>query len=161
MSILVTGGAGYIGTHTLVELLSNDYEVVVMDNFSNSSPKAIAVVEEMTGKKIRFYQADISSRADLEKIFDENPDIKEVINFASLKAVGESCEKPWEYYSNNIGGTLTLLDVMRKHGAKNFVFSSSATVYGDPAMIPSRSSVRKGYAQILTAGQNGCLNRYS
>ena len=144
MSILVTGGAGYIGTHTLVELLNNGYEVVVMDNFSNSSPKAIAAVEEMTGKKIRFYKADISSKEDLEKIFCENPDIREVINFASLKAVGESCEKPWEYYNNNIGGTLTLLDVMRKHGAKNFVFSSSATIYGDPAMIPITEQCPKG-----------------
>lgn len=144
MSILVTGGAGYIGTHTLVELLNNNYDVVVMDNFSNSSPKALSAVEEMTGKKIRFYNADISSREDLEKIFDENPDIREVINFASLKAVGESCEKPWEYYNNNIGGTLTLLDVMRKHGAKNFVFSSSATVYGDPAMIPITEECPKG-----------------
>ncbi len=144
MSILVTGGAGYIGTHTLVELLENDYDVVVMDNFSNSSPKAIAAVEEMTGKKIPFYQADISSREDLEKIFAEHPDIREVINFASLKAVGESVEKPWEYYNNNIGGTLTLLDVMRKHGAKNFVFSSSATVYGDPATVPITEECPKG-----------------
>ncbi|MBO6112476.1 MAG: UDP-glucose 4-epimerase GalE [Lachnospiraceae bacterium] len=144
MSILVTGGAGYIGTHTLVELLENGYEVVVMDNLSNSSPKAIDAVEGITGKKIKFYEADISSRDDLERIFTENPDIKEVINFASLKAVGESVEKPWEYYNNNIGGTLTLLDVMRKHGAKNFVFSSSATVYGDPAMIPITEECPKG-----------------
>ncbi len=144
MSILVTGGAGYIGTHTLAELLENDYDVVVMDNFSNSSPKAIAAVEEMTGKKIPFYRADISSREDLEKIFTEHPDIREVINFASLKAVGESVEKPWEYYNNNIGGTLTLLDVMRKHGAKNFVFSSSATVYGDPASVPITEECPKG-----------------
>ncbi len=144
MSILVTGGAGYIGTHTLAELLENGYDVVVMDNFSNSSPKAIAAVEEMTGKKIPFYRADISSREDLEKIFTENPGIREVINFASLKAVGESVEKPWEYYNNNIGGTLTLLDVMRKHGAKNFVFSSSATVYGDPASVPITEECPKG-----------------
>ncbi len=144
MSILVTGGAGYIGTHTLVELLNGGYDVVVMDNFSNSSPKAIAAVEKLTGKKIRLYEADINNREDLEKIMSENPDIKECINFASLKAVGESVEKPWEYYHNNIGGTLTLLDVLRKHGAKNFVFSSSATVYGDPATVPITEDCPKG-----------------
>ena len=144
MSILVTGGAGYIGTHTLVELLNGGYEVVVMDNFSNSSPKAIKAVEELTGKSIKCYEADINSREDLEKIFSENPGIRECINFASLKAVGESVEKPWEYYHNNIAGTLTLLDVMRKHGAKNFVFSSSATVYGDPETVPITEDCPKG-----------------
>ncbi|MBR2186597.1 MAG: SDR family NAD(P)-dependent oxidoreductase, partial [Lachnospiraceae bacterium] len=119
MSILLTGGAGYIGSHTLVELLNGGYDALVMDNFSNSSPKALERVEEITGKKVKYYEADISDRAALEKIFSENS-IEEVINFASLKAVGESVEKPWEYYNNNIGGTLTLLAVMRKHGAKNF-----------------------------------------
>ena len=143
MAILLTGGAGYIGSHTLVELLNDGYDAIIMDNFSNSSPKAIERVEELTGKKVKWYKADISNRDDLEKIFSEN-DIHEVINFASLKAVGESVEKPWEYYNNNIGGTLTLLDVMRKHGAKNFVFSSSATVYGDPAMIPITEECPKG-----------------
>ena len=143
MAILLTGGAGYIGSHTLVELLNDGYDAIIMDNFSNSSPKAIERVEQLTGKKVKWYNADISNRDDLEKIFSEN-DIHEVINFASLKAVGESVEKPWEYYNNNIGGTLTLLDVMRKHGAKNFVFSSSATVYGDPAIIPITEDCTKG-----------------
>ncbi|MBR1893411.1 MAG: UDP-glucose 4-epimerase GalE [Lachnospiraceae bacterium] len=143
MAILLTGGAGYIGSHTLVELLNDGYDAIIMDNFSNSSPKAIERVEQLTGKKVKWYNADISNRDDLEKIFSEN-DIHEVINFASLKAVGESVEKPWEYYNNNIGGTLTLLDVMRKHGAKNFVFSSSATVYGDPAIIPITEECPKG-----------------
>lgn len=143
MAILLTGGAGYIGSHTLVELLNGGYDAIVMDNFSNSSPKALDRVEQLTGKKVKWYDADISNRDDLEKIFSEN-DIQEVINFASLKAVGESVEKPWEYYNNNIGGTLTLLDVMRKHGAKNFVFSSSATVYGDPAIIPITEECPKG-----------------
>ena len=143
MAILLTGGAGYIGTHTLVELLGGGYEAVVMDNYTNSSPKALERVKEITGKDFKSYDADIRNREDLEKIFSEN-DITEVINFASLKAVGESVEKPWEYYSNNIGGTLVLLDVMRKHGAKNFVFSSSATVYGDPAEIPITENCPKG-----------------
>lgn len=143
MAILLTGGAGYIGTHTLVELLNGGYEAVVMDNYTNSSPKALDRVKEITGKDFKSYDADIRNREDLEKIFSEN-DITEVINFASLKAVGESVEKPWEYYSNNIGGTLVLLDVMRKHGAKNFVFSSSATVYGDPAEIPITENCPKG-----------------
>ncbi|HAP32939.1 MAG TPA: UDP-glucose 4-epimerase GalE [Lachnospiraceae bacterium] len=143
MAILLTGGAGYIGTHTLVELLNGGYEAVVMDNYTNSSPKALERVKEITGKDFKSYDADIRNREDLEKIFSEN-DITEVINFASLKAVGESVEKPWEYYSNNIGGTLVLLDVMRKHGAKNFVFSSSATVYGDPAEIPITENCPKG-----------------
>ena len=114
-----------------------------MDNYSNSSPEALKRVEELTGKKVKSYNADINSREDLEKIFSEN-DIQEVINFASLKAVGESVEKPWEYYNNNIAGTLTLLDVMRKHNAKNFVFSSSATVYGDPQIIPITEECPKG-----------------
>lgn len=144
MSILITGGAGYIGSHTLVELLNADYEVVVMDNLSNSSVKSLERVEELTGKKIKFYEADIRNRDDLEKIFDENPDIDSCINFASLKAVGESVEKPWEYYNNNIAGTLILLDELRKHGAKNFVFSSSATVYGDPETVPITESCPKG-----------------
>lgn len=144
MSILITGGAGYIGSHTLVELLNADYEVVVMDNLSNSSVKSLERVEELTGKKIKFYEADIRNRDDLEKIFDENPDIDSCINFASLKAVGESVEKPWEYYNNNIAGTLVLLDELRKHGAKNFVFSSSATVYGDPETVPITESCPKG-----------------
>jgi len=144
MSILVTGGAGYIGSHTLVELLNADMDVVVMDNLSNSSMKSLDRVEELTGKKIKFYEADIRNREQVAKILDENPEIDSCINFASLKAVGESVEKPWEYYNNNIGGTLVLLDELRKHDAKNFVFSSSATVYGDPAMIPITEECPKG-----------------
>lgn len=143
MSILVTGGAGYIGSHTLVELLNAGYEVVVMDNLTNSSIKSLERVEKITGKKIKFYEADIRDREALEKIFAAE-EIDSCINFASLKAVGESVSKPWEYYNNNIAGTLTLLDVMRKHGAKNFVFSSSATVYGNPATIPITEDCPKG-----------------
>lgn len=143
MAVLLTGGAGYIGSHTLVELLNGGYDVLILDNYSNSSPKAIDRVQALTGKNVKCYTADITVRSDLEKIFDEN-DITEVINFASLKAVGESVEKPWEYYNNNIAGTLTLLDVMREHGVKNFVFSSSATVYGDPAIIPITEECPKG-----------------
>lgn len=144
MSILITGGAGYIGSHTIVELQNAGYEVVVMDNLSNSSMKSLDRVSELTGKPIKFYKADIRNRDELEAIFEAEPEIDSCINFASLKAVGESVEKPWEYYNNNIGGTLTLLDVMRKHGAKNFVFSSSATVYGDPEMMPITEACPKG-----------------
>lgn len=144
MSILVTGGAGYIGSHTLVELLNAGYDVVVMDNLCNSSMKSLERVEKLTGKKIKFYKADIRDREALEKIFEEEKDIDSCINFASLKAVGESVEKPWEYYNNNIAGTLVLLDVLRKHNAKNFVFSSTATVYGDPAVVPITEECPKG-----------------
>lgn len=144
MSILVTGGAGYIGSHTLVELLNAGYDVVVMDNLCNSSMKSLERVEKLTGKKIKFYKADIRDREALEKIFEEEKDIDSCINFASLKAVGESVEKPWEYYNNNIAGTLVLLDVLRKHNAKNFVFSSSATVYGDPEVVPITEECPKG-----------------
>ena len=135
MAILVAGGAGYIGSHTCVELLNRGYEVVVIDNLYNSSEVALERVKEITGKSLKFYKGDILSREDLEKIF-ENEEIEAVINFAGLKAVGESVAKPWEYYHNNISGTLILCDVMRKHGCKNMIFSSSATVYGDPAEIP-------------------------
>lgn len=143
MKILVTGGAGYIGSHTCLELLNDGYEVVVIDNLSNSSPKSLERVEELSGKKVPFYEGDILDRDILEKIFSEH-DFDCCINFAGLKAVGESVAKPWEYYHNNITGTLTLLDVMRKHGMKNFIFSSSATVYGDPAMIPITEECPKG-----------------
>ena len=144
MSILITGGAGYIGSHTIVELQKAGYDLVVMDNLSNSSMKSLERVQELTGKPVKFYKADICNRDELEAIFQAEPDIDSCINFASLKAVGESCEKPWEYYNNNIGGTLTLLDVMRKHGAKNFVFSSSATVYGDAEVMPITEECPKG-----------------
>lgn len=143
MTILVTGGAGYIGSHTCVELLNAGYEVVVVDNLYNSSEKALDRVQEITGKTLKFYEADILDRDAMTQIFEENK-IDAVIHFAGLKAVGESVAKPIEYYHNNIGGTLVLTDVMRKHGCKNIIFSSSATVYGDPAMIPITEECPKG-----------------
>ena len=136
MSILVTGGAGFIGSHTVVELQNAGYDVVVLDNLSNSS-------EKITGKKVPFYTADILDREALEEIFVKE-DITACIHFAGLKAVGESVAKPWEYYENNIAGTLTLVDVMRKHNCKNIIFSSSATIYGDPAIIPITEECPKG-----------------
>ncbi len=135
MAILVTGGAGYIGSHTVVELQNAGYDVVVVDNLSNSSEKSLQRVEKITGKPVKFYQADILDRNALEEVFNKEQ-IDSCIHFAGLKAVGESVAKPWEYYENNISGTLTLVDVMRKHNVKNIIFSSSATVYGDPAIIP-------------------------
>ena len=143
MAILVTGGAGYIGSHTVVELQQAGYEVVVLDNLCNSSEKSLNRVEKITGKEVPFYKADILDRDALEKIFTEEK-IDAVIHFAGLKAVGESVQKPWEYYENNIAGTLTLVDVMRKHGVKNIIFSSSATVYGNPAVIPITEECPKG-----------------
>lgn len=143
MTILVTGGTGYIGSHTVVELQNAGYDVVVMDNLSNSSMKVLDRIEAITGKKVPFYEADIRNREDLEKIFS-NEKIDAVIHFAGLKAVGESVQKPWEYYENNISGTLTLLDEMRKHNVKNIIFSSSATVYGNPAIIPITEECPKG-----------------
>lgn len=135
MAILVTGGSGFIGSHTVVELLEAGREVVVIDNLSNSSPVALNRVEEITGKQVVFYQADIRDREALEEVFVKEK-IESCIHFAGLKAVGESVEKPWEYYDNNITGTLTLVDVMRKHHVKNIIFSSSSTVYGDPDSVP-------------------------
>lgn len=143
MAILVTGGAGYIGSHTVVELQNAGYEVVVLDNLSNSSEKSLKRVEAITGKKVPFYKADILDREALEDIFSKEK-LDSCIHFAGLKAVGESVSKPWEYYENNIAGTLTLVDVMRKHGCKNIIFSSSATVYGDPAFIPITEECPKG-----------------
>ena len=143
MSILVTGGAGYIGSHTVVELQNAGYEVVVVDNLSNSSRESLKRVEKITGKPVTFYEADILDREALNGIF-EKESIESCIHFAGLKAVGESVQKPWEYYENNIAGTLTLVDVMRKHGVKNIIFSSSATVYGDPAVIPITEECPKG-----------------
>ena len=143
MHILVTGGAGYIGSHTCVELLNAGYEVTVVDNLYNSSVKALDRVQEITGKTLKFYEADILDRDAMNKIFDENT-FDAVIHFAGLKAVGESVAKPIEYYQNNIGGTLVLTDVMRNHGCKNIIFSSSATVYGDPAFVPITEECPKG-----------------
>ena len=135
MAILVTGGAGYIGSHTCIELLEAGYEVVVCDNLCNSSEESLNRVEKITGKKVKFYHADIRNYNDMDYIF-KTEKIDAVIHFAGLKAVGESVEKPMEYYDNNINGTLVLCDVMRKHNCKNIVFSSSATVYGDPHTVP-------------------------
>ena len=143
MAILVTGGAGFIGSHTCVELLEAGYDVVVVDNLYNSSRKSLDRVEQITGKKPVFYEADILDREDLRRIF-EKEQIESVIHFAGLKAVGESVSKPIEYYYNNIAGTLVLCDVMRRHNVKNIVFSSSATVYGDPAFIPITEECPKG-----------------
>lgn len=143
MAILVTGGAGYIGSHTCVELLEAGYEVVVLDNLCNSSEKSLERVKQITGKDVVFYKGDILDRELLKKIFQEQ-EIEGCIHFAGLKAVGESVAKPWEYYNNNITGTLTLVDEMRRAGCKNIIFSSSATVYGDPAQIPITEECPKG-----------------
>ena len=143
MTILVTGGAGYIGSHTVVELQQAGYDVVVVDNLSNSSEVSLQRVEKITGKPVKFYKADILDREALEDIFAKES-IQCCIHFAGLKAVGESVQKPWEYYYNNISGTLILLDVMRKHNVKNMIFSSSATVYGNPAFIPITEECPKG-----------------
>ena len=143
MAILVTGGVGYIGSHTVVELQNAGYDVVVLDNLSNASEKALDRVSKITGKPVKFYKADILDRDALNDIFDKET-IESCIHFAGLKAVGESVVKPWEYYENNIAGTLTLVDVMRKHNVKNIIFSSSATVYGDPAQIPITEECPKG-----------------
>ncbi len=133
--ILVTGGAGYIGSHTCVELLNAGYEIIVIDNFSNSKKDVLDKVRKITKKDFEFYECDYTSKEELEEIFSKN-DIGTVINFAGYKAVGESVAKPIEYYTNNVYGALNLLEVMKKYNVKNFVFSSSATVYGDPKIIP-------------------------
>jgi UDP-glucose 4-epimerase len=141
--ILVTGGAGYIGSHTCVELLNAGYEVVVVDNLVNSCEESLNRVREITGKDLTFYQVNILDREALDQVFEKEA-IDAVIHFAGLKAVGESVVKPLEYYHNNITGTLVLCDVMRSHGVKSIVFSSSATVYGDPAFIPITEECPKG-----------------
>lgn len=143
MRILVTGGAGYIGSHTCVELQNRGHEVVVVDNLCNSSEESLKRVERITGKMPGFYQVDLLDRKGLEKVFEKEP-VDAVIHFAGLKAVGESVAKPLEYYHNNITGTLVLCDVMRNHGVKKIIFSSSATVYGDPAFIPITEDCPKG-----------------
>ncbi len=135
MAILVTGGAGYIGSHTCVELLNNGYEIVVMDNFSNSKPEALNRIKKITGKDFRFYEADLLNQPAMETIFQENK-IDAVIHFAGLKAVGESVAQPIRYYHNNVTGTLLLCQVMQKNNVKKIVFSSSATVYGSPKSVP-------------------------
>ncbi|MBQ4205304.1 MAG: UDP-glucose 4-epimerase GalE, partial [Bacteroidales bacterium] len=144
MNILVTGGAGFIGSHTIIELYKAGHKAVVVDNLSNSNPVALKRVAEILGvDEIPFHKVDIRDLKGLEKVFAEHK-FDACIHFAGLKAVGESVEKPWEYYENNIAGTLTLVDVMRKHGCKNIIFSSSATVYGDPAEIPITENCPKG-----------------
>ena len=143
MSILVTGGAGFIGSHTCVELLNAGYEIVVMDNFYNSKPECLNRIKKITGKDFPFYEADIRDRAALDKIFTENK-IDAVIHFAGLKAVGESVHKPLEYYENNISGTVTLCEAMRDNGCKKIVFSSSATVYGSLNKSPLTEDMQIG-----------------
>ena len=144
MSILVSGGAGYIGSHTCVELIQAGHDIVVVDNFVNSCPEAIHRVEQITGTTIPFVEADLCDAAAVEQIFKQHPDIDSVIHFAGLKAVGESVAKPLEYYTNNLTSTLVLLNAMRAHNVRNFVFSSSATVYGDPATVPIREDFPTG-----------------
>lgn len=143
MKILVTGGAGYIGSHTVVELQNAGYDVVVVDNLSNSCKKSLERVSKITKKPVKFYEIDILDREGLDKVFDKEK-IDCVIHFAGLKAVGESVEKPWQYYHNNVTGTLTLLDVMKSHNVKNLIFSSSATVYGKNPKVPITEENPKG-----------------
>ena len=143
MAILLPGGAGFIGSHTAVELLKEGKEIVIIDDFSNSTPKSIEAIKKITGKDFKFYEMDYADREKLEKVFEENK-IDAVMNFAGFKAVGESVQKPIEYYTNNISGALVVLDVMRKYGCKKFIFSSSATVYGDPEVIPITENSKVG-----------------
>ena len=149
MNVLVTGGAGYIGSHTCVELLENGYGVVVIDNLVNANPVSLKRVEQITGKTVKFYEGDVRDEALLRKIFSENH-ISCVIHFAGLKAVGESVEKPWEYYNNNLNSTLVLTKVMRDVGMQNIIFSSSATVYTSDNEMPLKETSRTG----------GCTNPY-
>lgn len=144
MSILVCGGAGYIGSHTCVELLEAGCDIVVADNLCNSCEEAVRRVERITGKAVPFIRSELCSGEEVRELFTRFPDIHAVIHFAGLKAVGESVSKPLEYYTNNLVSTLTLLQVMREHGVKNFVFSSSATVYGDPETVPICEDARTG-----------------
>lgn len=141
--ILVTGGAGYIGSHTCVELLNAGYELIVLDNFSNSKIEVLEKIKNITGKDFKFYKCDYTKKEELEVVFNEN-EIDCVINFAGFKAVGESVQKPIEYYINNVYGALNLLQIMKEHNVKNFVFSSSATVYGDPKLMPINEECEVG-----------------
>ncbi len=143
MSILVTGGAGYIGSHTVVELLNLGREVVIIDNFSNSKPEVLENIKKITGKDFKFYEINYLDKENLEKVFEENK-IEAVMNFAGYKAVGESTKKPLEYYENNISGALVLLKTMQKYNVKKFIFSSSATVYGEPEQIPITEECKTG-----------------
>lgn len=143
MSILLPGGAGYIGSHTAVELLKKGKDIVIIDNFSNSNIKAIDAIKKITGKDFKFYQIDYMDRERLEKVFEEN-NIEAVMNFAGYKAVGESVKKPLEYYDNNVSGAIVLLETMKKYNCKKFIFSSSATVYGEPERIPLTEDCKTG-----------------
>jgi len=143
MAILLPGGAGYIGSHTAIELLEQGKEIIIIDDFSNSNPKVLESIKQITGKDFKFYEMDYKDKEKLEKVFEENQ-IDAVINFAGFKAVGESVRKPIEYYTNNISGALALLDIMKKYGCKKFIFSSSATVYGEPERIPLTEECKTG-----------------
>ena len=143
MAILLPGGAGYIGSHTAVELLNEGKEVIIVDNFYNSKPEVLEKIKQITGKDFKFYELDCLDKKALEKVFEENK-IEAVINFAGLKAVGESVKKPIEYYMNNITGALTILEVMKEYNCKKFIFSSSATVYGEPEKIPLTENCKTG-----------------
>ena len=143
MSILLPGGAGYIGSHTAVELLKKGKDIVIIDNFSNSNIKAIDAIKKITGKDFKFYEIDYMDREKLEKVFEEN-NIEAVMNFAGYKAVGESVKKPLEYYDNNVSGAIVLLETMKKYNCKKFIFSSSATVYGEPERIPLTEDCKTG-----------------
>ena len=143
MAILVTGGAGYIGSHTAVELLKEGRDVVIIDNFVNSKPDVLEKIKEITKKDFKFYEIDYLDRIALEKVFQEN-NIEAVMNFAGYKAVGESVQKPLEYYENNISGAVVLLETMKKYNVKKFIFSSSATVYGEPERIPITEECKTG-----------------
>ena len=146
MSILVSGGAGYIGSHTCIELMAAGHEILVADNFYNSCQEALNRVEQISGKKVPFVNIDLCDAARVDELFDAHPEIDAVIHFAAYKAVGESVSKPLEYYTNNLVSCLNVLNSMRRHGVKNFVFSSSATVYGDPASVPIREDFPVGAA---------------
>lgn len=143
MAILLPGGAGYIGSHTAIELLNEGREIIIIDNFSNSNPQVLDKIKKITGKDFKFYELDYLDREKLEKVFQENQ-IEAVLNFAGFKAVGESVQKPIEYYTNNISGALVLLDTMRKYNVKKFIFSSSATVYGEPQKMPITEDFETG-----------------
>lgn len=144
MSILVTGGTGYIGSHTVVELLNVGEKVIIVDNLINSQIETIDKIKEITGKDVKFYQVDLLDRENLDRVFEENPDIESVIHFAGLKAVGESVQKPLEYYKNNLIGTITLLEIMRKYNCKKIIFSSSATVYGEQVTVKYVETMKRG-----------------
>ncbi len=144
MAVLITGGAGFIGSHAAVEFLNKGYDLVILDNFSNSKPCVLDRIRQITGKDFRFYQIDLLDKPAVDKMFDECPDIDSCIHFAGLKAVGESVSKPLAYYHNNLTGTINLCNAMQEHGVKTLVFSSSATVYGDPATVPIREDFPTG-----------------